>query len=1137
MTNLIDINLKYQAVESTLKKLRRQERGIAIFAAVLKWSASVLLALCLILSVDQLIPLPRWLRMTTVLIFCALIGQQGFLYFGPLISKMSLSSVALWISRAYPEFEDRILSATQLFSSKSSKQLGYSTVLIDQVIDQAHASLEKITPGQIFKQEIATVWRQFLYACLLLACLIGVLILFPTSLTDFTRAFEPAPNTPLTSPPIEITSLKPGDTEIQPGQAVDFSATISYAASGVDLRHRRVEGVWQTVPMTKVGNQYQATIQHITESMEYYLQVAEIKTSTYHVTVPPAPSLQWFQLTLRYPAYTGLTSQKLEQNQGNLRALIGTVVEFEGKVSDNVDQVSLIFDSLEQVNLLLSLDFSVTGRFSVREHQQYHIDFQDTADLKNENPITYQIESIADLPPTVRILAPAEDIVLDDSMRVQLQISAQDDFGLQLLRIIYQIEARDAGQLEQQLPVETFQTFKTNAIVNYDWDLDLLRLFPEDVVVYRVEAIDNDAVSGANVGSSQTFTIRFPSLAEILDEVESEQQAGVQDLEAIFEQQAEAEAAVDELIDRLRKSQDLTQQDEKELRQIVENQQQIEQGVKQELHQMQELTEQMKKQQLFDAETVQKYQELQELMEQALSEEHKELLNQLAKALQQQDLTKQEKELMAANFSQEQFMQKLDRLKALYRQMILQQRLESAVKQAGDLKDRQNQLTDQLSSQETKSTNRWAQQEDRILDGTTNLLSELDQLGKDMSERASAGQQNLQRVGDELQRLRQFALDHQLPRDLKETASQLRQGKKVNQSAQQAEQTLGELHQGLDNALEFMRGANAEEALAEMRSAVQSTLYLSQKHQTVAQKTKSILETGRGQYLKGEIHQLQQLAANEIGFAKGIDTLANRLWELGQQQMQVKPEIVWALEAASDALSRSARALEDRQPSLATPIQKQGLATLNQVTLALLDAMDQMNMQMGAGNMENMLDQLQQLVQNQEKLNQMAQQLSQQMRQRGHLPGDQQMLDRMAYEQQLIREATERLAEMAEKMSQLLGDLKGISEEMKAVESKLRKQNLSQEVLDKQKRILTRMLESTKSLQKRESSKKRKGEVAKAIVTKPLTPLLDPSLLKKVEETQLGLRSGRFQQIPVQYRQQLEDYFRVLSQQPSPKNQ
>ena len=142
-------------------------------------------------------------------------------------------------------------------------------------------------------------------------------------------------------------------------------------------------------------------------------------------------------------------------------------------------------------------------------------------------------------------------------------------------------------------------------------------------------------------------------------------------------------------------------------------------------------------------------------------------------------------------------MQKLDRLKALYRQMILQQRLESAVKQAEDLKDRQNQLTDQFSSQETKSTNRWAQQEDRILDGTTNLLSELDQLGKDMSEQASAGQQNLQRVGDELQRLRQFALDHQLPRDLKETASQLRQGKKVNQSAQQAEQTLGELHQGL----------------------------------------------------------------------------------------------------------------------------------------------------------------------------------------------------------------------------------------------------------------------------------------------------------------------------------------------------
>ena len=239
----------------------------------------------------------------------------------------------------------------------------------------------------------------------------------------------------------------------------------------------------------------------------------------------------------------------------------------------------------------------------------------------------------------------------------------------------------------------------------------MLRLFPEDVVVYHLEARDNDSISGPNVGNSQTFTIRFPSLAEILGEVESEQQAGIQSLEAIFEQQVAAEQAVDELIDRLRKSQDLSQTDEKVLKETLGKQKQIEKTVKQELEEMKLLTEHMKKQQLFDAETVAKYQELQDLMQQALSEEHKELLRQLSQAIEQQDLKQQEQELTEANFNQEQFMQKLDRMKALYQQMLLQQKLEAAVKRAEDLKDQQIHINSKLVKEQTESSQRIAQQE------------------------------------------------------------------------------------------------------------------------------------------------------------------------------------------------------------------------------------------------------------------------------------------------------------------------------------------------------------------------------------------------------------------------------------------
>ena len=1131
----MNIQQKYQSIQALLKKLRCRAINLAVLLAVLKCFFSISLVLTLILLVDQLIPLPRICRMIMVIAFFIFVGHQGFRCFEPIFSKISLATVAFWVGRAYPEQDDYILSATQLYPLERNSPLNYSTDLVDKSVEQAQSFLTQINSGHVLKSEIETVQKQALHALFLMVCLVITLLLASNSLTEFTKAFEQTDQTPLTSPKIEISQIKPGNSEIQLGESINFSALVNYAATGVRLRYRRLEGLWQVQTMTKDGSYYQTTIQHITTPIEYYVQVGETRTPQYRLLVKIPPQIHNFQLTLKYPGYTQLADENLEINQGDLRVLVGTEVTIAGRVSDNVKQAGLVFDTDKKFSLKLSSDFDFSGSFSVRRSGQYYIALEGVNGLANQNPISYRIEVVTDQLPVVKILEPATDVILDDTMRVPLRISAKDDFGLQYLKLVYHIEGANTETTagEFQISVVDFTFPETDTIFDYDWDLDLLRLFPEDVVIYHLEAKDNDTISGPKIGNSQTLTIRFPSLAEIFGEVESEQQAGVQSFEAIFEQQATAEQAVDELIDRLRKSQEFNQTDEKLLNQTVDNQKQIEKSIQQELKDMKQLTDHMKQQQLFDAETVQKYQELQDLMDQALSEEHKEVLRQLSEALEQKDLRRQEQDLMAANFNQEQFMQKLDRMKALYEQMILQQRLEAAVQKAEDLKSRQIQLNYELTEKQTESNQRLAQQEERIFDATGKLLSSIYQLGQEMVDQAGAGQIQLGQVGKELQRLQKFAQSYQLLADLQKTANQLRKGQKFVQAAQSAERTLTELHQGLDNALEFMKGANSEEILAELRSAVHSTLYLSQKHRLAWKKAQSVLTAGKGRYLKGEIQKLQQVATTEIGLANGADTLASRLWELGKQQMQIKPEFVWELEVVSDAFKRSAKALEDRQPSLAGPIQKQGLEKLNQVTLDLLAAMNQMNMQMGAGSMENMLEQLQQLTQSQEKLNEMAQKLSQQVRQKGQLPGDQQMLQRMAYEQQMIREATERMAKMAEKMKQLLGDLEGISEEMKAVETELKHQNLNQEVLDKQKQILTRMLESTKSLQKRKGGKKRKGEVAKAMLVKTQIPSLDPELLKAITKTQKELKSIQFQQIPIQYRQQLKDYFRVLSQQPS----
>ena len=1177
-------NQSYQTIINALESLRTRWRLILLSQSVMLWLGILALALAAILVVNQLLPLHRILRMGLVIVWLGIGVYAGFRYLiCPVFQKLTHDRVAAYVETAYPGFENRVLSAVQLKSEIENNRFGYALAFIEKLIEQARESIEQIQPKRVFGREFSIFKKNGAIAGGGLVSLTLIHLIFPSAFNDFARAFDEIPKTPQQILVVQIDEVQPGNAQIGPGADVTFTAKVTgHLGSDVHLSYRGAEGTpallegapapdtqeaeseltpspanWRSLPMTRSNTEiaYSAKIRNVTDSIEYYITSKGTQSERYQISVTHAPIVSRFQLKLNYPKYTQLSSEMLEENLGDVTALIGTEVQFEAESNKPLASARFVFDESEPVKFKLAEHNRLSGRFIVQRSEKYRLQLIDIEGTPNAQPIAYTVNAVADTPPQVTIVAPGKDVVLDDSMLVTLQVNAQDDYGVQKIRLVYRVE----GQSESDIivPLKTWHPTETAAFIEFPWDLDAVGLFPEDVVSYHVEAADADNVTGPNIGKSDTYTIRFPSLDELYAEVEAEQELEAQGLDALYDQQAEATATVDELLDKLRKSQTLTQKDEKVMQQVLETQKQIEQTAKELVEEMKQTSEQMQKRQLFDIQTVEKFQELQKLMDEALSEEHKALLRKLSEALEQQELSEQEKKLMEANLNQEQFLQQLDRLKSLYEQFILQQKLEAAVNQAKDLAERQEELmaqakelleqanqkqsddntpaendpqTDQQqeSAENSLSENDLAEREDKIDKGVGNLQDKLAELGEQMSEH-----ENLKRVADEIKRLNQLSHNQQIREQLQAASSQMRANRMqaAMQPGQQAQQRLSDLHQSLDNAMAFMEGGNSDEALAAMSEAARSGLYLSRTHEEVIEQTNEVLQSGHGQYTDEEIKRLQSLAANELSLAAGIDRLADKLWELGKQQMQVDPKIVWRLNEASDALGRSAKALEDRKPSLAEPIQKQGFADLNKAVSELINAMNQMNQQMGASGLENMLEQLQQLAENQGQLNQMAQNLNQQRRQ-GDTPGHDDMLKRMAYEQQLIREATERLAEAMERLSQVLGDLNSIAQEMKEVEQELQGGRLDQQILKKQQRILTRMLESTKSLQKRDLSKKRKSTVAKKPENSAKdAPPLDPKLLQTIQQLESNLKSGEAERIPPQYRERIKQYFKALSQQ------
>lgn len=1203
-----NINQIYQSIIAKLSAVRRTWRWLIFSESLLSWLSAAAFVMTAIL-LCFLLPLQSFIRSGIVILS---IGFAIYITFRflirPLFRKLTHTTVAAYLEKAYPNIENRILSAVQLKPTLENNRLGYASEFVEQLILQTQNDVGKIESKKIFQREFRKIKRNGGLAVIALAILTMTNFLLPSALKGFTQTIETLPKTPMEGFTAQIESVSPGNIQIKRGEDVSITAKVSgHLDAAVYLYYRLAETgsetpeplgpeidvvkdknqlphlidgeTWQSILMERepVDIPYSATIENIDRSLQYYVSTKDIASDRYQIAVRHEPIVKTFQLQLNYPAYTQLPPQTVEANTGDVEVLYGTEVVFTGESNKALNEAHLIFEESDLVRLKIDAENQIQGSFIAKQAGTYHIQIQDIDGLTNTAPPTYTLNVFKDAAPQVEIIEPGKDLVLDNDMLIKLKVEATDDYGIQAIQLVHRIQKENVDDIPitlKQIPPTTSPP-QTSHFLTYSWDIEPIGLFPGEALSYYVQAIDTDDVAGPNIGKSRTYTLRFPTLDELYDDLAADQETEQMGLDELFDEQTEATGMVDQLLDKIRKFKEFSLSDNKLLQQVVDTQKEIEQKANELISEMEQSASEMEKNELFSPETIQKYQELQELMKEALSEEHKELLKKLNEALAEQQLTEQENAMTEANFNQEQFQQQLERMKSLYQQLILQQKLEAAAKQAQALADQQKQLMDSLetpvsekiadSSESTDSQqpsnpeqtetdqqqagniseptasekselSDAAQKEDRIKQESDKLSEKLDTLGNEMSDVAKS-QENaapqVQKVADEIKRLNQYAQDEKLPENLQNTSENLRNAQKqdAQQTGRQAEQTLTELAQGLDNALEFMEGANNDQALAAMREAVKSGLYFSHLHEKVINQTNDLISTNMDNYIASEIQQLQQLAAEEISAAKGIAQLADKLWELGKQQMQIDPKIVWRLSASSDALNRAARALEDRKTSLALPIQRSGLADINQAVFDLLTAMAQMNQQMGAGGLESMMEQLQQLAQSQQQLNEMAQTLSQQMRERGQTPGLQQRLERIAGQQQLIREATERLAEIAEQAAEMLGSLKDVAEEMVEVEKKLEKGTLNDQVIEQQERIVTRMLDSLKSLQKRDVGRQRKAQVAKRPSAPPQeAPPLHPELLKIVRKLETTPNAKELENIPFQYREQLRQYFKALSQ-------
>jgi replicative DNA helicase len=206
---------------------------------------------------------------------------------------------------------------------------------------------------------------------------------------------------------------------------------------------------------------------------------------------------------------------------------------------------------------------------------------------------------------------------------------------------------------------------------------------------------------------------------------------------------------------------------------------------------------------------------------------------------------------------------------------------------------------------------------------------------------------------------------------------------------------------------------------------------------------------------------------------------------------------------------------------------KRALGGVNRIVVDMLSK-NQGQSQGSGSAMQQLMQQLQQMAREQNMLTDATEELRRQLEQTGMGSEMRQQLADIRARQERLLEETRRLAEEFGDRREILGRLDDTVGEMEGTLAEMERSGASEETIDRQKRILSRLLDAQRSLRRRDYTRERRSRVGEQYArTSP--GALPEELTRASEELREDLLRAMQHDYPAEYRALIRAYFDGLA--------
>jgi len=702
-----------------------------------------------------------------------------------------------------------------------------------------------------------------------------------------------------------------------------------------------------------------------------------------------------------------------------------------------------------------------------------------------------------------------------------------DDYGFSSLTLKYTIVTQGQPSEEHVAMLHYSDRIKTEGEVEFNWDLDKFHLYPGDYVIYYYEVADNDKISGPKITQSRQYVARLPSLDEIVMQAESESSQRIDKTENLLKTGHEITEQMAKAMRKLKAQQKHIQktdwQNQKEISNIAEKNAQMLKDIEKMAEQMEKSVDKLADNSLLNRDILEKLAQIQKLFQEVATPEMKEAQRRLMDELKNMDRQSLEKAAEDFQLSQEEMLQRLERTLALLKKMQLEQKMQAMMRKVEEMLKQQESVNDKADSSKKDDLPYLSKDEDKINSSLKDLKKEVDELNELARD---AKMEKSPEVSEFSESIKKTDADQNMAQ-----MSQALGKKKKKDAKEQGEQAQNKLQDMLDKMQEQlaeMTGDEQEDIEKMMQAAIDDANYLSKEQESLLNETNSVSQQSIA---------LHDLATTQQDIKSACNGLRRRINDLGKQSPFVAAELHSIIQSATDRMDFARQCLSNKKRGQAISEQRNAMAALNLAAIRMMESLEQQKQCKKSGQCDKKMSLLQSLCDKQKKLCEKTKQCNKPGSQ-CNKPGQsnpqvgeqgQQAVQRLAGEQGAIRKSIEELAAEFGNSRQILGRLDDIAREMKDIEDALGSGEIGQDIVQRQLRIHSRMLEASRSLQRRDFTEQRKAAAAESnafFVPDALTnDMLGEGI--NLDDRLRRYLSGKY---PPQYEEQIKAYFKALLQ-------